>query len=88
MLPRDERRVLDEMERRLHTDDPAFARKLSETGPRARFRAGRMLPRALSLAVAGLAVLCLFLGEAGAFFLSSALAGVLFLAATWTVHAE
>lgn len=88
MLRRHEQRQLDEMERRLHADDPALARKLAGAGPLARFWAMQSLSRALCLGTAGLAVLCLFLGEPGAFLLSSALAGALFLAANWTLHAE
>lgn len=86
MLRRHEIRILGEMERQLRTDDPALAGEL--THPRTRFRDWGTTRRALGFTTAGLALLCLVLGEGAAFFTTAALAVALILLSYWSVRTE
>ncbi|MDI2029195.1 DUF3040 domain-containing protein [Saccharopolyspora sp. TS4A08] len=83
MLPRDERRRLQEIEQRLVDEDPRLARRLSQTTTLGYLRA-RVSVRMFAAACAGvLAVMCLFLNEGAAALTSAALAGALLLSRTW-----
>ncbi|MEB3369876.1 DUF3040 domain-containing protein [Saccharopolyspora mangrovi] len=86
MLQPHERRILGEMERQLRTEDPALAGEMTKT--RGRFRTWLNTRRALALAAATLAVLCLALGEATAFFTTALLAAALLLSQGWTVKSR
>lgn len=86
MLHPHERRILGEMERQLRTEDPALAGEMTRT--RSRFRTWLNTRRALALAAATLAVLCLALGEATAFFTTSLLATALLLSHGWTFQSR
>ncbi|CAM02657.1 Protein of unknown function (DUF3040) [Saccharopolyspora erythraea NRRL 2338] len=84
MLPRHERRRLEEIEDQLSIEDPEFARALTDPSLR-RWSPRRVPPRlVLGLLSALLAVLCLFLGEGGAFVSAGILAVVLIAVRDWS----
>ncbi|GAA4883702.1 DUF3040 domain-containing protein [Saccharopolyspora cebuensis] len=85
MLPKDEQRRLREIEQQLSTDDPKLARRLGETGPIERVRAGLSLTTVLGALAAVLAVACLFLGEGAGMFTATVLAVVLFALRRWSM---
>lgn len=79
MLPREERRRLQEIEQRLADDDPRFARRMGQRTMAGYLRA-RMSLRATLAVISGiLAIVCLFLGD-GAAMLTSLLTGGLLMA--------
>lgn len=88
MLPRHERRRLDEIEQQLCHEDPEFARRLTTKGALPQFLVWLSPLRALAVAAAILALLCLFLGEGAAFFTTGALAAGLLLFNDWRIKAE
>lgn len=78
MLPRNERRRLEEIEDRLSAEDPDFVRKLTDPSA-TRWSLREVSPRVFLEIVAGSsAVLCLFLAEGAGFVTAGALATVLF----------
>jgi hypothetical protein len=86
MLPRDERRRLQEIEQQLADDDPRLARKMNQTSTLGYLRA-RLSVRTLLAAVFGvLAVVCLFLGEGGAMATAVVTTGLLLLANTFQLR--
>ncbi|MEV5535766.1 DUF3040 domain-containing protein [Saccharopolyspora shandongensis] len=88
MLRRYERRLLDEIERHLNAEDPAFARKITDVRPLTRFRAWLSARRTLGITSAILAVLCLLLGDGAGFFTTGALAGALLLLDGWKLQTD
>jgi hypothetical protein len=87
MLPRHERRRLEEIESRLRVEDPEFVRTLTEAGGNRFSLKGISLRTALGLVSALLAVICVFVGEGGAFLMAATLAAVLILTRKWHVLA-
>lgn len=103
MLRRQERRALDEIEKRLSADDPDFVRDFDvacgrapeadsqEAPPQERERPSRTSrpePGTVLIASVGtIAVLCVFLGEGGSALLTGALAGVLYAFRKWEFRA-
>ncbi|GAB2742557.1 hypothetical protein GCM10027174_15190 [Salinifilum aidingensis] len=88
MFRRHERRQLEEIERRLISDDPDLARRMSGSRPVARVMAWMTMWRALGVLAGGLAVLCLFLGAGSGFLVAGMLAGVLLIYARWRDQGE
>ncbi|RRO20711.1 DUF3040 domain-containing protein [Saccharopolyspora rhizosphaerae] len=86
MLQPHERRILGEMERQLRTEDPGLAGEMAK--PRSRFRTWLNTRRALGLASASLAVLCLVLGEAAAFVTTALVATALLMLNGWTFRSR
>ena len=85
MLPRHERRRLEEIEDHLSSEDPEFARALTDPSLR-RWSVRRLPPRlALGVLCGALAVVCLFLGEGGAFVAAGILSVVLIMLRDWQV---
>lgn len=88
MLPRNERRRLEEIEDRLNAEDPEFVRKLSEPGD-AKWSLRGIAPRMIPELVAGsAAVLCLFLGEGAGFVTAAVLAVVLFAVRRYRIRVD
>ncbi len=85
MLPRDERRRLAEIEHQLSHEDPQFARKLTCRRRRRKARARVSLPTGLAVSSAGIALLCLVLGEVTGFVLAAVLSAALILLRAWDV---
>lgn len=88
MLPRHERRRLEEIEGWINANDPEFARALTDDGSfRALFtlRSPIML---LALVSAGSAVVCLLLGEASGFLMASLLTAALMAARLWDIRTD
>ncbi|WP_263253402.1 DUF3040 domain-containing protein [Saccharopolyspora rosea] len=88
MLRRHEKRLLDEMERRLRADDPEFADRMTRVRPVAWLLARMSPPRWIALVAGALAVLCLVLHEGAAFVAAAALAAALLVFGDWTVRTE
>ncbi|GAA2795094.1 DUF3040 domain-containing protein [Saccharopolyspora taberi] len=85
MLPRHERRRLEEIEDQLSTEDPEFARTLTDPSLR-RWKLRRVPPRlAVGVLCGALAIVCLFLGEGGSFAAAGVLSVVLILLRDWQV---
>jgi hypothetical protein len=88
MLPRHERRRLEEIERQFTAEDPEFVRRLTQT---------RLLTQVLSwlsprgivaVVAAALSLMCLVLGEGAGFVTAGVLAAVLLTLRTWNLQAE
>ncbi|MCI2417976.1 DUF3040 domain-containing protein [Saccharopolyspora sp. K220] len=88
MLRRYERRLLEEIERRLSAEDPDFAEKMTHVRPLVRFVAWLSIRKALGVVAAVLAVFCLLLGAGAGFLVASLLAAVLLVFADWKIQAE
>ena len=87
MLPREERRRLQEIEQQLADDDPRLARKMNQTSTVGYLRA-RLSVRTLLAVVSGvLAVVCLVLGEGGAMVTAVVLVGLLLVANKFELRA-
>lgn len=80
MLPREERRRLQEIEQQLADEDPRLARKMDQTSTAGYLRARLSTPNLLAVFSGVLAVICLFLGEGGAMITSVFTAGLLLAA--------
>lgn len=77
MLPREERRRLQEIEQQLADDDPRLARKMSQTSTVGYLRARLSTPNLLAVFSGVLAIICLSLGEGGAMLTAVFTAGLL-----------
>ncbi|GAA2361988.1 hypothetical protein GCM10009854_46880 [Saccharopolyspora halophila] len=80
MLPREERRRLQEIEQQLAEDDPRLARKMDQTSTVGYLRARLSTTNLLAVFSGVLAVICLFLGEGGAMLTAVFTAGLLLAA--------
>ena len=88
MLPREERRRLQEIEQQLADDDPRLARKMNQTSTVGYLRA-RLSVRTLLAVVSGvLAMVCLILGEGGAMVTATVTVGLLLLANKFELRAR
>ena len=88
MLPREERRRLQEIEQQLADDDPRLARKMNQTSTVGYLRA-RLSGRTLLAVISGvLAVICLILGEGGAMVTAVVTVGLLLLANNFELRAR
>ncbi len=87
MLPRDERRRLEEIETQLSVEDPDFTRRMSAGDARRALLKGVSPRLAAAIGVAGLAALCLILNEGVAFLEASILSTALFLSRKWDIRA-
>ncbi|MHA6797898.1 DUF3040 domain-containing protein [Bounagaea algeriensis] len=88
MFHRREQRQLAKIERQLSSDDPDFARRM--TNPRLITRVMHWMTvwRALGVLAGMFAVLSLLLGTGTGFLLASVLAAVLLTYARWQAHDE
>ncbi|MBB5157532.1 DUF3040 domain-containing protein [Saccharopolyspora phatthalungensis] len=88
MLRRYERRLLEEIERQLRSEDPEFARRMTRVHPFTRIVAWLTFRRALGVVTAFLALLCLTFNESAGFLAAATLAGALFASAAWKIQTE
>lgn len=87
MLSRHERRCLEQIEDQLTGDDPDFVRRMQ--GTRWWWPWGRLSPRAgIGVSSLGLALICVFLGEASGFITAAALGAVLLITRNWHLRAD
>lgn len=87
MLSRHERRCLDQIEEQLTGDDPDFARRMERT--RWWWPWGRLTPRTtVAVGTLGLAVICMFLGEATGFITASMLGAAVLATRNWQLRAD
>ncbi len=86
MLRRDERRSLEEIERRLVAEDPDWAMSLSEAGPGGA-RWVLSAPTVLAAITFALAVVLLVLGQVASAFVGATLGTALVLSRTVRLHA-
>lgn len=87
MLPRHERRRLEEIEQRLQDEDPDFARRIAEGRPLSFLRGWLTGWTGIALLSGLLAVLCLFLGSETGFLTAAVLSAVLLVSRQWDVRA-
>jgi hypothetical protein len=88
MMPRHERRRLEEIENWLRVDDPEFASGFADASVGKTFT-GRWSPQTvLGSVAAGSAGLSLVLGEGSAFFVAAVLAAVLIGLRHWTIATD
>ena len=86
MLPRDERRRLEEIESQLSLEDPEFTYRMGARSTR-RWVLRTVSPRmALGVVAAFIAVLCLILGEGLAFAEAGVLATLVILSRKWDIR--
>ncbi|MBK0869782.1 DUF3040 domain-containing protein [Saccharopolyspora sp. HNM0986] len=83
MLPRDERRRIEQIEKGLSMQDPEFADRLRQAELPGRSRVRLVL----GVASAVLAVLCMLLGEVAGFLLTGVLAALLLSLRGWRLVA-
>lgn len=83
MLPRDERRRIEQIEKGLSMQDPEFADRLRQAELPGRSRVRLVL----GIASAVLAVLCMLLGEVAGFLLTGVLAALLLSLRGWRLVA-
>ncbi|MBQ6642256.1 MAG: DUF3040 domain-containing protein [Saccharopolyspora sp.] len=83
MLPRDERRRIEQIEKGLSMQDPEFADRLRQAELPGRSRVRLVL----GIVSAVLAVLCMLLGEVAGFLLTGVLAALLLSLRGWRLVA-
>ncbi|MBB5155993.1 DUF3040 domain-containing protein [Saccharopolyspora phatthalungensis] len=88
MLRRYERRLLEEIERQLRSQDPEFARRMAHVRPFTKVLAWFTVRRALGVVAAFLALLCVVFNEGAEFFVAGTLAAALFASESWQIQAE
>lgn len=87
MLPRHERRRLEEIEQRLHDEDPDFARRITEGRPLSFLRGWLTGRTGIAVLAGALAVLCLLLGAETGFLTAAVLSAMLLVSRQWEVRA-
>lgn len=86
MLPRHERRRLEEIEQRLQDEDPDFARRIAEGRPLSFLRGWLSGRTGIALFAGVLAVVCLFLGAETGFLTAAVLSAVLLVSRRWDLR--
>ena len=88
MLPRHEKRLLDEIEHHLRAEDPGLGRLLSDDRVLPRFLGWLSVARVLALVAVALAVTCAVSGDGSGFATAGVLAAVLFWFAGRSWHID
>ncbi|WP_190812900.1 DUF3040 domain-containing protein [Saccharopolyspora pogona] len=88
MLRRYERRLLEEIERQLCSEDPEFAQRMTHVRPFMKVLGWLTVRRALGIVAAFLALLCVVFNEGTGFVVAGALAAALFMSESWQIQTE